>query len=125
MLQSTKLPAAPRRNSTSTFGRFLFLTCSIVNVVAVLSEPTGHLRRRMQQACMVIDTNKYYRISAKHSGLYLSVDGLSTAEEGNVIQDEVGQSTNWRFYSIGTGNYFNLVAEHSGMGLAGTFQKAL
>ncbi|GAB6988147.1 RICIN domain-containing protein [Paenibacillus pini] len=68
-----------------------------------------------------LNTNSWYKIVNRNSGLVLDVSGQSTLDGGNVIQytDNGGWNQHWKFVSIGDGNY-QLINRKSGKVLAVT-----
>ncbi|MBE9030324.1 RICIN domain-containing protein [filamentous cyanobacterium LEGE 11480] len=72
--------------------------------------------QRLAQAttCAVLDTNSYYRLTAKHSGKSLDVFGGSQDNGAKLIQWPYGGGANqqWQLNSKG-GGYYSIAARHS------------
>ncbi|MBP2000019.1 hypothetical protein J2Z69_001038 [Paenibacillus shirakamiensis] len=66
-----------------------------------------------------MNTNSWYKIVNRNSGLVLDVSGKSTVDGGNIIQytDNAGWNQHWKFVPIGNGNY-QLINRNSGKVLA-------
>jgi galactose oxidase len=67
-----------------------------------------------QTACAAIDTNSYYRITARHSNQSLDVAGGSQDNAAAIIQWPYGGGANqqWQF-KASSGGYYTIVARHS------------
>ena len=61
------------------------------------------------------NTDRYYTISAKHSGKYLDVYGSSSADGAKIIQWNYHGRDNQKFKLVDAGGgYYNIIAKHSG-----------
>jgi beta-glucanase (GH16 family) len=62
-----------------------------------------------------LNSNGYYRITARHSDRSLDVEEWSTADGGNIQQWTYGGGNNqrWRFEPVGNG-YYRILSKHSG-----------
>ena len=82
----------------------------------------GSLRRKLQ-SCEPLPTGDFFQIINRQTNLALHVDGMSTTSGANVVEEYLAAGThdNWRLIPSGFANYYHIIAEHSGMALAGKF----
>ena len=68
------------------------------------------------QAQAAVDTNTWYTIEARHSGLVMDIAGASTQPGAALIQNtrNDGASQQFRFIDAG-GGYYRIQARHSGL----------
>jgi Ricin-type beta-trefoil lectin domain-like len=79
--------------------------------------------RNLQEApgCTPLPTNKYLQLVNRDTRLVMHVTGGSQAPGAAVIQEyqDEGTHDNFRLISSGFGGYYHIIAQHSGLALAG------